>query len=82
MKIADLDQDDVMRGWEAYDAQPETLRRFILDVPAAKLAHDAAVSAMKQGDNQARGVWEGFLRALFVCALKSGEISPSKAPAH
>lgn len=61
----------------AYDNEEQALKDFILECPAAKAAHDGAVIAMNKGDEKGRAVWEGFVRALFVCALKSGEITLS-----
>lgn len=77
MKIIELNTDDLFLGWMAYDNEEQALKDFIRDCPAAKVAHDGAVIAMKNGDDKGRAVWEGFLRALFVCALKSGEITLS-----
>jgi hypothetical protein len=77
MKIMEMTKDDIFRGWSAYEADEEALKTFILTCPAARAAHDGAVAAMQQGDERARSTWEGFLRALFVCAVKSGEVQVS-----
>ena len=74
MPISDMNTDDLFLGWFAYDNNKETLRQFITTCPAAKAAHDAAVAAVGTGDEKGQAVWEGFLRGLFVCAFKLGEI--------
>ena len=68
--IKQLTRDDVITGWQAYDSDADELTAFIESTPAARLAHDAAVQAMNEGDEKGRSTWEGFLRALYIVSVK------------
>lgn len=68
--IKQITAQDIKTGWAIYDHPEGELEKFILEVPAAKIAHDAAVRALEEGDTAARSTWEGFLRALYVVARK------------
>ena len=68
--IKQLSLADIQAGWAHYDNAQTELAAFIQQVPAARLAHDAAVTAMNAGDAAGRSTWEGFLRALYIVARK------------
>jgi hypothetical protein len=61
---------EIQEGWQSYDSSDSELTDFIKEIPAAKIAHDAAVNAMNAKDSEGRAVWEGFLRCLYIVAKK------------
>lgn len=66
--IKNLTIGDILEGWQIYDTDKDKLEAFIKEFPSAKLAHDAAVKSLMDGDEAGRSVWEGFLRCLFIVA--------------
>jgi hypothetical protein len=68
--IQQITVEEIQEGWQLYDSSHSELTDFIKEIPAAKIAHDAAVNAMNAKDNEGRAVWEGFLRCLYIVAKK------------
>jgi len=68
--IQQITVEEIQEGWQLYDSSNSGLTSFIEEVPAARVAHDAAVNAMNAKDSAGRAVWEGFLRCLYIVAKK------------
>ena len=68
--IQQITVEEIQEGWQSYDSSNSGLTSFIEEVPAARVAHDAAVNAMNAKDSEGRAVWEGFLRCLYIVAKK------------